>query len=316
MALLSLEPNETSHKIFHSLPEPSWKLVGWLVVLSLFLHLLPYGYLAQMTDFFDIKKKTREPIKIKIVSNKSSTSSVKMLETPQTKTKPPQTATRMGTEDHIAEKEMKLSRRDIQKSKGQDAGRQGVKKSKVFKKENSLKKKKKSKSTVLKPVKTKVIKNNAGRVAMSKTEPRNNYEKLLSHSYDSLSGMVSAGYQDYVDEEVEIGDRIDINTKKYRYIGYFSGMRKSIELVWNYPAEAARRGLEGKVGLEFTILKNGNVRGIKVIKSSGFEILDKAIKEAIKLAAPFSPLPKNLNKESLVVTGTYSYIIGGYASSN
>src|SRR5690606_28888437 len=95
-------------------------------------------------------------------------------------------------------------------------------------------------------------------------------------------------------------------------MGYMTTMRKSIELVWNYPIEAARRGMQGEVGLEFLIHKNGDVRRIRVIKSSGYKILDDAIVEAIRLAAPFSPLPDGFGKDKLVITGVFRYILSSF----
>ena len=131
--------------------------------------------------------------------------------------------------------------------------------------------------------------------------------------YD-LPGQLNAGFQDYIDDKIQNGDRIDINTTEYRYIGYFTNMRKAIELVWNYPLEAARKGLSGEVGLEFAINKDGRTSHIRVIKSSGYEILDKAIIEAIKLASPFSPLPDGFKKQKIVVTGSFRYILNAYGS--
>ena len=80
------------------------------------------------------------------------------------------------------------------------------------------------------------------------------YEDLLAHSDNFLDYQESLGYQDYIDDQMETGDAIDINTREYRYIGYFTTMRKAIELVWSYPLDATRR-IHGKVGLSFRILK-------------------------------------------------------------
>lgn len=54
-----------------------------------------------------------------------------------------------------------------------------------------------------------------------------------------------------------------------------------------YPKIAVRMEWEGKVEVSFIILSDGGVKGIKVVKSSGREILDKSAMEAVKLASPF-----------------------------
>ena len=53
-------------------------------------------------------------------------------------------------------------------------------------------------------------------------QPQVDYNSLLLSSMDRLLAQASAesGFQDHL-EEGEISDTIDINTKQYRYIGYF-----------------------------------------------------------------------------------------------
>jgi protein TonB len=58
-----------------------------------------------------------------------------------------------------------------------------------------------------------------------------------------------------------------------------------------YPEEAKQKGLEGKVLVAFIILADGTVKDIKVLTSSGFEMLDKSAIETIKSSAPFPKPP-------------------------
>ena len=113
-----------------------------------------------------------------------------------------------------------------------------------------------------------------------------------------LADSRAAGYQDYIDEKLEIADSIDLNTTDYRFIGYFSNLRKAFEMVWRYPSEA-RGGLQGSVSVRFTILKSGKLKYAKVVDSSGYPILDDAVIEALELAAPYDPLQMDLIKISL-----------------
>lgn len=151
-------------------------------------------------------------------------------------------------------------------------------------------------------------------VTVGPKAPRNAYEALIPSQSD-LKESTAAGYQESFDDPAANGDRVDMNTAEFRYIGYFTMMRKAIELVWNYPYEAVRRGLRGEVGLEFSIAKDGSVSKVRVISSSGHQILDNAIVEAIKLAAPFGPLPPGIDKEKLTITGSFRYILSNYAGA-
>ncbi len=61
-----------------------------------------------------------------------------------------------------------------------------------------------------------------------------------------------------------------------------------------YPKLAIKRGYEGVLKLEITILKNGKVKDVFIKESTGFEILDKAGINAAK-NSKFYPLKKNTN---------------------
>lgn len=151
------------------------------------------------------------------------------------------------------------------------------------------------------------------RIVVKGTTARNSYEKLLYQTATALSNNPANHPEN---NEIGTGDRVDLDTTEYRYMGYFSSMRKAIEMVWIYPAEAARRGIQGTVTLEFRIEKNGSAKNIKILRSSGEKSLDRAILEAISLAQPFSPLPNGLGKEQLIVTGNFNYVLTGYAISH
>ena len=60
-----------------------------------------------------------------------------------------------------------------------------------------------------------------------------------------------------------------------------------------YPEMARRQGVEGSPKVVFSISEDGRVGGVKVVESSGNEILDNAAIEAIQNSAPlpFYPQP-------------------------
>ncbi len=139
--------------------------------------------------------------------------------------------------------------------------------------------------------------------------PKSLYGELLTQGQQYQTEAVADGYQTYVEESLREGETIDLNTREYRYIGYFTSLRKAIELAWNYPLSAARRGMSGRVNLLFTVEKDGGVSRVKVLDSSGFLVLDNAIVDAIQTAAPFSPLPEGFNKKYLDIRGTFNYLL-------
>ncbi len=59
----------------------------------------------------------------------------------------------------------------------------------------------------------------------------------------------------------------------------------------NYPPIARRMGWEGKVLVSFVLEPNGDIRDLKVIKSCGYEVLDKEALDAIRRSYKDFPKP-------------------------
>lgn len=239
--------------------------------------------------------------------NKESAENTKrILETPMLPTEAPKTFDRLANADHKAEKSTKIPE-SLQVFKGKPGlkGNLGKQKETTEKQANN-----KSNSTKV----TEKIQEISDASAPKKLKKIESYADLLPRATAGLAaGELDGGYSDIIKEDLPIGDRIDMNTSEYRFIGYFSQMRQAIENVWNYPREAQIKSLQGEVGLEFSILEDGHASQIKVLKSSGYSVLDEAIVKAIHDASPFAPLPKNIGREKLVVTGSFRYILSGYA---
>ncbi len=100
---------------------------------------------------------------------------------------------------------------------------------------------------------------------------------------------------------------VDLDDKSYG--GYFIKMRERIDNVWVYPPDAAQNGKSGTVALEFKIARQGHVLDVKIVKTSGYGILDEAIVRAVRGASPFAPLPTEFTKDVLTVTGTFKYVL-------
>ena len=69
----------------------------------------------------------------------------------------------------------------------------------------------------------------------------------------------------------------------------FSKIQRAIQKHHKYPKRAQKMRHQGVVEVSFVFKKDGTVRDVKVIKSSGFETLDEAAVELINRAAPDFP---------------------------
>ena len=74
----------------------------------------------------------------------------------------------------------------------------------------------------------------------------------------------------------------------------FSIISKLVREHLEYPYLARRMGWEGEVLLFFRLNPTGEVEEIKVLKSSGFEVLDKSAVNAVKRASKHFPRPKQI----------------------
>ena len=125
---------------------------------------------------------------------------------------------------------------------------------------------------------------------------------LLDGFDPSKYADIETGKDDADDDEV-----ISLDTTETKYASYFARIKHQIERVWDYPEEAARRGISGELTLRFQIQRDGDLMDVRLIEGSGSELLDFAAIRAIKSAAPFYPFPVTIEKEKISILATFIY---------
>jgi TonB family protein len=105
------------------------------------------------------------------------------------------------------------------------------------------------------------------------------------------------------------GEAIPLDTPEPKFQDYFNQVRERIKKNWIYPHEAASRGIEGELQIEFGIAKSGELQFIERRRSSGTEILDDYAMRAVQLASPFPPVPDAISKGGLPINGIFRYHI-------
>jgi protein TonB len=106
---------------------------------------------------------------------------------------------------------------------------------------------------------------------------------------------------------------ISSNTREYVYAAYMKGWVGRVERVGNlnYPDEARRQGLYGELVLTVGLNKDGSIKSMDVIKSSGHKLLDDAAQRIVRLAAPFPSLPADKTRvDELYITRTWQFLPG------
>jgi len=102
-------------------------------------------------------------------------------------------------------------------------------------------------------------------------------------------------------------DPVSLNTRDPIYVSYFNKIKHSIELQWEYPEVALRYGLQGRLSLEFAIASNGQLERLRILRSSGSQVLDDEALRAIKAASPFPPIPPWIKSNPLSISASMEY---------
>lgn len=114
-------------------------------------------------------------------------------------------------------------------------------------------------------------------------------------------------------EEREKKDKtFTFDTREYRYLLYNQRLKQRIESIWVYPRDAAAQGIYGDLIIRFTILQNGSLGPVELVRTSGHKGLDDAAIKALRDGAPYWPLPKEWGMEAYTIEGLFIYTLYGY----
>jgi len=109
---------------------------------------------------------------------------------------------------------------------------------------------------------------------------------------------------------------ISARTKEKHYASYMNSWIEKVERIGelNYPQEAHRKKISGVLRLDVALYPNGTIHSIKILKSSGYKMLDNAALRIVRLSAPFAPFTKKMRKEEvdiLHITRTWEFSYKG-----
>ncbi|WNZ24864.1 TonB family protein [Leptolyngbya sp. NK1-12] len=83
---------------------------------------------------------------------------------------------------------------------------------------------------------------------------------------------------------------------------YLDTLNRTIDQNWQRVAVEATR----RTKIQFRVDRQGQLRDLQIVQSSGDTLADQAALEAIRAAAPFAPLPQNAAEEVLIVNFTFT----------
>ena len=108
---------------------------------------------------------------------------------------------------------------------------------------------------------------------------------------------------------------VSANTREFRYASYLSAWARKVERIGNlnYPQAAREQRMFGSLILHVAVRADGSVEQIRIVRSSGYDLLDEAAIRIVELAAPFAPFPADIAAETdvLDIVRTWQFLQGG-----
>jgi protein TonB len=146
-----------------------------------------------------------------------------------------------------------------------------------------------------------------GKMVMAKASPRASRGKETS-SGRAVGTEGKAVEKGAISEEGGGGTHLTaLNAPEIQYISYFASIKRKIELVWQYPQEAAVAGIQGTLTVDFVIGRNGTLQSVQLLRGSGYKILDDEALGSIRKAAPYNPIPENYTIPDLRIRARFIY---------
>lgn len=94
-----------------------------------------------------------------------------------------------------------------------------------------------------------------------------------------------------------------------RWSEYLSRLQTWLRQHKEYPRRARFRRQEGTTFLRFVIDRDGRLRDYGIEKSSGHELLDRAVIDMIERSRPLPPIPSHLERSSLALTVPVQFVL-------
>lgn len=84
----------------------------------------------------------------------------------------------------------------------------------------------------------------------------------------------------------------------------------------NYPTEARRAGIYGTLRMLVSLKKDGTIKEVAILQSSGSTVLDDAAIRIVRMASPFAPFPDDMRDDvdELEIIRTWSFQRRGLTS--
>lgn len=273
----------------------SLSLAAHVIVLVLIPEVKPVKPMQRVPITLEIKKKPKEKKTLTEEERKAEEEKKQIIEAPLMPTEAPDEPAHLGRQNHKAVVEQKTDPR---------ASIPGAE------------------SSALQNGRLKIeggIPDNKGTVPVP-AKQGTKYSRLLPQKGEILN----LAHNDYIpDKNLPKGVMLDVNTTDFRWIGYFTSVRKLVELAFtdigpslrsspyvkSRLSEVGKVAFQGESKIRLTVQRSGLLTETKLVSSSGDKDIDKFWDKILNLAGPYPPLPKDFPEDELLFTYTLYYDI-------
>lgn len=131
----------------------------------------------------------------------------------------------------------------------------------------------------------------------------------LAKLYPSAERLASLeeSYRKKYGTEIAEGETRFLNTEDIQFGAFLRRFETAVYLVWKYPAVAMRAGIQGVTPVKITFNRKGEITNIKLLRSSGSEILDQEVFRALNSLGPIGSFPRTYDKEQFNLIAFFEY---------
>lgn len=108
---------------------------------------------------------------------------------------------------------------------------------------------------------------------------------------------------------------VSASTQELRYASYLGAWARKVERIGNlnYPQAAKDQHIYGSLILHVAVRADGSVDSVRVVRSSGYDLLDQSAIRIVELAGPYAPFPPDIAAETdvLDIVRTWQFLRGG-----
>lgn len=140
---------------------------------------------------------------------------------------------------------------------------------------------------------------------------------LLNPEIASLRAKLDKLQQEYA-RRPRIRRMTSVATKSSHDAEYLNRWTQRVESLGNqhFPAAALERKIFGDLRMSVIINADGSVASVEIIKPSGYDVLDQAALQIVRLASPFDPFPPEIKKsaDQLDIIRTWRFELSGMST--